>query len=861
MRYSRTFLLLVVLFMCLSGSTAFSQDAPAMETATGPAGLLELEQKGEVTVRALRAWGRLPDQFVALARDMRQQGGIDLLGADLTQVRQWIEQAEAGDAALASFQDELTELIRFMDTGEYLDWSPASAQTPVPAGTLVRSGQKRWMQDADGPPMVAGEEHGASPEQVGDTGDSGQEQVAQTTLPPSAPVDAGPEDGLEFPLNDQVPGTYRVRLQVEGLAPVQVEDEPFFQRRLTSMLPGDPSVLQGEQGFFNRLAEYRTVRPVLEDDVPYNLFLGMATMDTPVVIRVDAPDNPEIVLSEKEIADRVSYRVVGKDVFVYRFSEALGGAEIEFEDSRDGEIRWTPRADPVSSRPVGPRVLGVYMSYRIKKFIGDNELGTLSTSQHRIGWIVTAMPGDVYEHEGVLYAVGQEGTLSAVASTGPASAPENFDFELSEYAMKEGAVRLSDDLRHVAWVDGEEQGQKRVVVNGEPGKWYDDIRGYTLKFTPGGEAFCFEAQLGEKKVPVCNGADGPAFDDIEMVVMSDDGAHLLVGGRVDKLYRVYLNGAQIRETTNRVREGALAADGKAAWIERGRDEQTWTEYALVVDSEGREGQKYTAIHSGLLFTKARSQLYYIAEIQGRDRYLVRDGEELKPTMGYGYKFTVTPDSAYYAYVAQLSDDVRAMVVNGQIGPDFSDIWEVATFSPDSSRHIYEGKKGQEAVLVIDGQSFEHAFGQVEAVRGQTFSPDSQRWAAALMLGNDEYVIVVDGKEFGRGQGSPRAIAFSPDGTRVAWLEKQKNSVRAFLDGQAGPEYRDIYDQEPPQFSPDGRHLVYFAQDADKKFHIVVFGGESRMHEMIPPRATFSDGKAEYLAIDGNRIRRESIPLK
>ena len=130
-----------------------------------------------------------------------------------------------------------------------------------------------------------------------------------------------------------------------------------------------------------------------------------------------------------------------------------------------------------------------------------------------------------------------------------------------------------------------------------------------------------------------------------------------------------------------------------------------------------------------------------------------------------------------------------------------------------------------------------------------------------MLGNDEYVIVVDGKEFARGQGSPRAIAFSPDGTRVAWLEKQKNSARAFLDGQAGPEYRDIYDQEPPQFSPDGRHLVYFAQDADKKFHIVVFGGASRMHEMIPPRATFFDGKAEYLAIDGNRIRRESIPLK
>ena len=113
----------------------------------------------------------------------------------------------------------------------------------------------------------------------------------------------------------------------------------------------------------------------------------------------------------------------------------------------------------------------------------------------------------------------------------------------------------------------------------------------------------------------------------------------------------------------------------------------------------------------------------------------------------------------------------------------------------------------------------------------------------------------------RSQGRSRGIVFSPDGTRVAWLEKQKKSWRAYLHGQPGPEVREIYDQEPPQFSPDGRHLIYFSSDADKKMHITVFGGKDRIHDIIIPLAVFSKGCVEYLSVDGKRFRRESIPLK
>ncbi|SHO52117.1 TolB family protein [Desulfopila aestuarii] len=824
--------------------------ASPVEIATGPDGLLQMEQQGKVTVRALRGWGRLPDEYVKLAQRMRQEAGLDLLGANLDQIRQW-----SADPAMAQFGADLSKLAALMEGGEHLDWAQHPPDASLSAGTLLRSGGTRWAQAADGPVEVPGaiKAESASTEPA-------QAASEQAALPPAAPSDAGPADGLEFPVNDQVPGTYRVKLRAEGLTPAKAEDVPYFQRRLQSMIPGNPAVFEGEKRYFDKLGEYMTVRPVLEGDNPYDLVLGFVALDTPVVIRVDAPENPEIALSDQEIRDKVSYRVVGKTVLVYRHDEATGEADINFEESRDGMVRWTPRADPGSGRPVGPRVLGIYMSYKIRKYVGDNELGTLSTSQHRIGWVVAAMPGDVYEHEGALYAVGQDESLSAGGTAGATAAAENFDFEVSQYALDEGAIKLSDDLRHVAWVEGEKKGQKRVIVNGVAGKWYDDVKGYGMRFTPGGETFCFQAELGEKEVLVCNGVDGPVFDDIDFMEMSIDGAHVLVGGNAGGTNLVYLDGKKVRQTANRVREGMVAWNGKAAWVERGRNDQTGGEFAMVVTAEGVEGQKYPAIHSNLHFTKNRAELYYIAEKEDKMRFLVRDSEELKPTMGYGYKFTVTEDGAYYSYVGYLEDKVRSMVVNGTIGDEFNDIWNPATFSADGSRHIYSGKRGEEAFLIVDGQVVTHGYGALKSVIGETFSPDGSRWAAGLQLSEEEYAVVVDGNEVGRGQGSPRKIVFSPDGARVGWLEKQKKSWKAYVDGQAGPEFREIYDDEPPQFSPDGKSFVYFARDTEKKMHIVVFGGEDRVHDIIPPRAVFTPSGVEYLAIDGTRFRKHAIEL-
>ncbi len=857
MNASRASFLLSLLLICVPFCLVVqgqSAAAGAIEIASGPEDLVKLEQKGKITVRALRGFGRLPDHFLKLAQTLRNEKGLDLLGADLEQIRQW-----SVEPHLAEVADQLAELAAFMEQGEYLDWSPVPEGVSIPAGSLVRSAGVRWIQSAE----TSGEVLRPADQPASEPAETAPVAHAQAAFAPAAPSDVGPQDGVEFPINDQVGGTYRVRLQVEGLRPVQPEEEPFFQRKLAELLPENPSVLAGEKQFFAKKADGGLqVTSVLEEGLPYHSVLGMAAVDTTITIRVDAPDQPEIALSEQEIKENVSYRVVGKSVYVYRHDEADGGADIGFEESYDGEVRWTPRADPKSGRPVGPRVLGIYMAYRVKKYVGDHELGTLSTGHHRIGWVVAAMPGDVYEHEGVLYAVGQKEPLFAEASTAPISAAEVFDFELPQFALDEKAIRLSDDLRHVAWIEGEKEGKKRAVVNGVTGSWHDDIRTYSMRFVPNGDFF-YTAGAGGKSILFRNGEPGPVFDDSfsPELSLSEDGAHVLVSGKVGDQTHVYLDGKLVRKTRFSVREGVVAGNGKAAWIERGREENYGPEFAMVVTPDGTEGHRYKAIHSAPLLTRNQGDLYYIAEKEDGNRYLVRNGEELMPTMRYGYEFTVSPDGVSYAFVGHVDDKVRSMVINGQIGPDFDEIWRPAGFSPDGQRHIYSGTKNGEALLVVDGRIVSHSLGSPKSIYEVTFSPDGRRWAAVFEFSDKEYVVVVDGREAGRGQGQVRTIAFSPDGTRVAWVEGGKNSMRVVLQGKAGPEFQEIYSEEPPQFSPDGRHLVYFSMDAkERKTALHVFGGEKRTHDMVPPRAVFTDRGVEYVALDGNRLRRDVLPL-
>lgn len=855
---------MMVLVLCSGGPVVFGAQETAadpVEVAIGPEGLLALEQQGKITVRALRAWGRLPDKYIKLAQQLRQEAKLDLLGADLNKIKSWLDKE---DPALANAKEGLRELVAYMEEGAHLQWSAPAADKPIPTGALVRQGGKRWTQEAvPAAAAVAQEIPAPAPSEPQQEPPAATAvAVAAAAVETAAAADGG--EGIEFPINDQIAGTFRAKLVVDGVRKVKKEDERYFQERLPQVLPENPQVQKKETERFDRRGE---TLPVNEKFAAgsggYDLYLAMAQIDQPITIRVEAPEEPPILLSDAQKKGSASYKVVGKSFLILKTDEARGNADTGYAENPDGTITWTPRRDGKTGLPVGPRVIGIYMAYRVQKSVGQNALGVLRLTYHRIGWVVVGMPGDLFGDGKALYAVGGETPVAGAGAAPnwawPVAPAEKFDFELPPSTMKKKEMRLSEDMRHAAWVEGEE-GRQRVVLNGMPGKWYDEVPLYRMNFSANGKSFCFEGRMGDKEIPVCNGVEGPPLDDIDLILQSENGAHNLVSGKSNGKDRVFVDGAQIRETEADLKwRAALADDGTAAWVEADRQART----ERILTSAGYESPAYKSIIEWPRFIGERAELYYIAEKEDGQRYLVRNGEELKPSMGTGYKFTVTPDGAYYAYVAPCGDNIRCMVLNGKIGPNFSSIWYPALFNADGTRYAYVGYRDKKAFLALNEEEFRHDFGDVESILELTFSPDGHRWAAGFKLPSGEYVLLADGKEMARRRGTLRKIGFSPDGKRVAWVERgeDKKTWKLLLDGQEGPAVGEIYTDDPPQFSPDGKTLVYFHLDKERKFHVSVWGGEERVHDVIIPRASFKADAIDYLAIDGSRFRRESIPVR
>ncbi len=93
----------------------------------------ELEQKGKLTVRALRGWSMLPRPFMQLALDLHGSG-IDILRADLQEIEALAHKAKSADpGALAGHADALEALAGYMK--EFAARQADAQAAPSPDGT------------------------------------------------------------------------------------------------------------------------------------------------------------------------------------------------------------------------------------------------------------------------------------------------------------------------------------------------------------------------------------------------------------------------------------------------------------------------------------------------------------------------------------------------------------------------------------------------------------------------------------------------------------------------------------------------------------------------------------------------------
>ncbi len=251
--------------------------------------------------------------------------------------------------------------------------------------------------------------------------------------------------------------------------------------------------------------------------------------------------------------------------------------------------------------------------------------------------------------------------------------------------------------------------------------------------------------------------------------------------------------------------------------------------------------------------------------------------------------------AFYASICvadvQLLDRIVAVVNDDVRGPEYDRIavsgWSTyrgaqviqtdylmallrtdLSFSADGAHLAYAAGRGDESVVVLDGNEVTRERGLVVpdentgldgGIGFVQISPDGRRLAYRVMDANrGRSWIVLDGKRSKEYQGLDIGGGFSPDSRHYAFFAKPTMNRRVVvLDGVEGQEYDapPLDDARPDdlQFSPDGSRLAA-RMHRDGKQTIVIHGTEGTKYDAVGPVAFSPNGRRHaYPARLGSRL--------
>jgi hypothetical protein len=385
----------------------------------------------------------------------------------------------------------------------------------------------------------------------------------------------------------------------------------------------------------------------------------------------------------------------------------------------------------------------------------------------------------------------------------------------------------SPDRRHVAYY-GMRQDRSFVGVDGREEGPYDDItRSVPPSFTADGRRLAYGAMIDGIPQLILDGDPVPGLGLAPSPVSwSLDGARLAYAEQESQVspqevrrdpaawprQRVVIDGLPrpwVENLGDLPGVGAFSPDGQHfAYVVTG------THHHVVVDDQAQH--VFDAVDL-LRWSPDSGRIAYVA-VTG-DRSAVVEGARVGPPYWRIGELAFSPDSSRLAYSVAMAKGRFVVVVDGEPGPEYADLWQGLAFSRDGRRLAYlakrpgHGRLGRfksEYVAVVDGSPGE-AFEEVASP--PHMSPDGRHIAFAARRAGAWSIVVDDipGEPYDR-VGPP---LYGSQGA-LRFLAKRGKQMTVVTDGRPGPWVTEVdeIDGISMTVSEDDRHAAWVAILAD-----------------------------------------------
>ena len=361
-----------------------------------------------------------------------------------------------------------------------------------------------------------------------------------------------------------------------------------------------------------------------------------------------------------------------------------------------------------------------------------------------------------------------------------------------------------------------------VVHNGKPGKTYQEVDENTLIVSPDGQRVAYCAKAGDKGLVVVEGKEYGPFDDNGPPVFSPDSQHVAYEAQIGALWHIFVDSAKSDGAVSYFDPPLFSADSSR----------------LVRFENSKDGNTGRMVFTDLSFNKPvitvlQSINYKVSADLSRIAVIDRqEGKYQVKLIGMAQPEKVTAGAIY--------DEIRQLA-----------------FSNDAHHVAYVAKKGAGFILVLDGK--EEAIPEGEYPWPPAIRPDGKGVGLIIVGSKGAFMhqaFIDDGIRAPAKYKECADLTYSRDSKSHAYVAIRNERFLIVTNGKEGPMFDRVIS---PQFSPDGKFLVYRARQAGRRFVVVadvtgkIIKELPRYERVFEPVFT-EDGKSmAYGVKDGNQL--------